>query len=145
MRSESYEAIRDYMAKTFFAFAWADWQEEYGDISLSGVEIMDAIPEEYPDTAYMAADILIKKMEEINGLDIKTIFEICRGAPGEHRREPDADEFGYCMAMQAMGHGVGWDDNHPSMFHNNPRFKVPHVEYSYFDLPENEYPIPVEQ
>lgn len=68
-----------------------------------------------------------------------------RDEPGDHYREPDEDEFGYCMAMQAMGHGVGWDDNHPSMFHekhitwdghniHRPQvFKVPHIKGNYID------------
>jgi hypothetical protein len=93
-------------------------------------------------------------LEKVNGVSLETIFETCRDAEGKHSREPDEDEFGYCMAMQAMGHGVGWDDNHPSMFHakridwvtpkiDRPQtFTVPNLEYSYFDLPETDYPIP---
>lgn len=150
------EQIREYMAKTFFATAWADYQDEYGEGVGMGVEIMDVIPDTYPESAYKAADKLITRMEFINGETIERIYEICRDEPGKHSRDPDPDEFGYCMAMQAMGHGVGWDDNHPSMFHEkhidwdghnihrSKRFDVPHLEYSYFDLPDAEYPIPEE-
>lgn len=147
--------IREYMAKTFFACAWADYQEEFGEGIGMGAEIMDEIPDNYPVSAYDAADHLIKAMERINGATIESIFEICRAEPGNHRREPDEDEFGYCMAMQAMGHGVGWDDNHPGLFHESgwkgkegyrPQiFETPRIEFSYFDLPDSEYPIPNEE
>lgn len=145
--------IRESMAKAFFAAAWADWQDKYGDGVGMGVEIMDVIPDEYPQSAYDAADKLITGMEKINGMSIERIFEICRDEPGDHRGEPDEDEFGHYMAMQSMGHGVSWDDNHPSMFYakridwvepkiNRPQvFKVPSIEFSYFDLPESEYPL----
>lgn len=150
------DQIREYMAKTFFATAWADYQDEYGSGVGMGVEIMDAIPDTYPQSAYDAADKLIAGLEKVNGMDIETIFKTCKDEPGAHHREPDEDEFGYCMAMQAMGHGVGWDDNHPSMFHEkhidwdghnihrSKRFNVPRFEYSYFDLPYTDYPIPSE-
>jgi hypothetical protein len=146
------EQIREYMAKTFFATAWADYQEQALGEGLQG-EIMDQIPDTYPESAYSAADKLIAGLEKVNGTTLETIFQTCRDEPGDHHREPDEDEFGYCMAMQAMGHGVGWDDNHPAMFHekridwvepkiNRPqRFKVPSMEYTYFDLPDSEYPI----
>jgi hypothetical protein len=115
---------------------------------------MGVIPETYPESAYKAADKLIVGLEKLNGVSLETIFETCRDAEGLHMREPDEDEFGYCMAMQAMGHGVGWDDNHPSMFHEKridwvtppiyrpAVFKIPDLEYTYFDLPHAEYPIP---
>jgi hypothetical protein len=147
------DEIRESMAKTFFAVAWADYQEQVLGEGLQG-EIMDQIPDDYPESAYSAADKLIEGLERLNGVTVETIFDLCRKEPGNHYREPDADEFGYCMAMQAMGHGVGWDDNHPSMFHeknihwdnhniDRPQvFKVPNLEYSYFDLPDAEYPIP---
>ncbi len=144
-------AIRRYMAKTFFATAWADWVAQYGEGTPGmGVDIMDLVPDEYPQSAYAAADDLIAGMEKLNGASLETIFKTCQEEPGFHRREPDEDEFGYCMAMQSMGHGVGWDDCHPSMFHNSgigdtrriQRFDTPWVDYSYFDLPEAEYPIP---
>lgn len=148
------DQIREYMAKTFFATAWADYQDEYGDGIGAGQEIMDLIPKPYPQSAYDAADKLIAGLEKLNGVSLETIFETCRDEPGEHEREPDEDEFGYCMAMQAMGYGAGWDDNHPSMFHargltghsdyRKKWFDVPHLEYTYFDLPEGDYPIPNE-
>lgn len=148
--------IREYMAKTFFATAWADYQDAHGEGIGAGQEIMDLIPEPYPQSAYEAADKLVKGLEKVNGASLDSIFQTCRDEPGDHHREPDEDEFGYCMAMQAMGHGVGWDDNHPSMFreryidwvspeiHRPQRFSVPRMEYTYFDLPEEAYPIPRE-
>jgi hypothetical protein len=44
-----------------------------------------------------------------------------------HRKEPEAEDFGH--SMEAMGHGVAWSDDQPSV-----AFDVPHVDCIHYDI-----------
>lgn len=128
--------IREAMAKAFFATAWADYEEQVKHESLAQTEIMDVLPDNIPESAYAAADNVIGTIEKSTGRKISDLYNEAKEAPGDHYKEPDEDSFGHYLAMQAMGHGVSWSDDHPDL-----TFDVPRVEYSYYDLPEAEYPI----
>lgn len=142
---ESYHAddastIRQYMAKTFFASAWADYEEQVAQNPHGGVDIMDVMPDNIPESAFIAADKVINFVQKETGKPISELYNIAANTEGKHYREPTEEDFAYSLAMQSMGHGVGWSDNHPDL-----TFKLPHLEYSYYDLPEDEYPIPEEE
>lgn len=78
---------------------------------------------------------LIREIEKQNGLEnIADPFaliaaEYALGKTAGHTEEPTADLFGHYLAMEALGHGVGWSDSHPD--HD---LKVPDVEFHWTDL-----------
>ena len=72
--------IHQYMARAFFACAWADQQEAMG-CSFSGMEIMDVLPAEIDPAALAAATDLITSMEHANGCSIGALLERCAAAP----------------------------------------------------------------
>jgi hypothetical protein len=100
------DEIIDAMARAFFVSAWADAQEEAGE-SFSGMELMDVAPET-PNEAY---DFAFEKFQEIEaanaGLNLGSFLP-----PGEEEGAFDVNEFGHYLAMESMGHGVGWSDSH---------------------------------
>jgi len=91
--------------------------------SASGLDYDDFAPAT-PAWAYAAADLLYEKFEELNDKPMAAILgeaEAADRAPmaglaGWPRYEIGSDAyldmFGHCLAMQAMGHGVSWFDDH---------------------------------
>ena len=112
--------IIDSAADTAFASSWADWMEEQGE-SVHG-EIMDQAPNT-PAAAKKWARKLIAAMEKLNGKKIDKIYGIAelKALAARHERQAISsrshrltpDNFGYCTAMTALGHGVGWSDDFP--------------------------------
>lgn len=100
------ETIRHYMARAFFASAWADQCEESGNARImSGREILDLIPSEFDPAAWHAADTLIFDMESANGMPVESIFATLACDP-----PITVADFAHYSAMQSMGHGVGLFD-----------------------------------
>jgi len=100
-------------ARAFFVSAWADAAEEQGE-SFSGMQLMDVAPPT-PDEVIEHAARFIKSVEKLNGRSIDELYAEAANAPDEadHSREPTPSEFGHYLAMEAMGHGVSWYDDHP--------------------------------
>jgi len=108
IRAEIIEAA----ARAAYVSAWADWAEEQGE-SLRG-ELMDQAPNT-PLAAKKWARKLIAAMEKMNGQKIDKIYAHAAAMPHTsswHKRATAAD-FGHYTAMQALGHGVSWGDDHP--------------------------------
>lgn len=132
-----------HMALAFFASAWADWTDNHGGGVGSGVEVMDAMPDEMDSAALDAAHKLADGMEASEGKSLEETFWAAVGLAdtddlGGGDRPCDEEHFGHYAAMQAMGHGVGLesvgiDPNH---------FHVPDIEFSQYDLDPVKYPIP---
>lgn len=114
--------IVDAMARALYVVDWAEREEARGR-TYPGENLMEIAPPT-PRVAYRAAEKLAGRIEEKNKLSLDAIYVAASKAPGRHLREPTPDEFGYAVAMQAMGTGVGWSDNHPDV-----DIKIPHVEY----------------
>ena len=112
--------ILDGMAKAYWADAWASQMEEM-QLSghLSGMEIMDVMPQEIPAKAMEIAKKLYAKIEKDNNIKLEDFTP-----PGEE--DFDKDLFGHYLAMEAMGHGVGWSDDH-----EDHGLEIPYVEESY--------------
>jgi hypothetical protein len=77
---------------------------------------MDIAPET-TDDALAEAWRLMGRIEQANGLDIHAAYCKALKADGqdyyaEGVAEANADEFGHYLAMEALGHGVGWADDH---------------------------------
>lgn len=102
-------------ARAGFVQAWADYMEERG-AQLRG-ELMDQAPRT-PPQARTWAKKLIGTMERFSRLPIEEMYERAAADGGS------ATDFGHYAAMQALGHGVAWADDHPS--HG---FTIPRAEF----------------
>lgn len=70
--------------------------------------------------ARLLADSLVKAIEEHDDIRLEEVFQKNASLPDGHLCEPTADSFGYCLAMECLGHGVGWADDHPEHGINLP-------------------------
>ena len=116
--------VVDAMARALFVSAWADAEEESGRKFGGGVELMDIAPKTSPD-AKRHAEKLAKQFEQKNGMSLDELLaKAAEADSGETINADYAGEFGHDLAMQAMGHGVSWFDDH-----NKFPLKVPHTEF----------------
>lgn len=123
--------IRLGMATIFWALAWADHVdgERHDCTNLSGVAIENVMPP-IPEEAYALARTLCFGVESANGKFIERLYQealeadIAAYGPGG-AKEADSTplRFGECLAYEAMGHGVGWDDDHAKV-----EWTLPHIE-----------------
>ena len=122
------DEVVDGMARALFADAWVAEQEEAGE-SFSGTEILDVLPE----TDDEAADEALRfygQVEGTNRTDMAALLEKAGKADGYRSwEEAPADRhgsyawtFGWYVAMQALGSGVSWFDDHGSF-----PLKVPYL------------------
>jgi hypothetical protein len=140
--SEARDQILTGMAKAFFALAYADFVEhldaENPDLDPDdydrpgpGGDWMDYLPS-LPGQAWALAGQLWEAIERDNpkpaGM-FRVIIEM-------DALEPDFDreDFGFCLAMQAMGTGVRWSDSHP-----DHGLKLPYWEVSSFTFAPDAY------
>jgi len=134
------EEITEHATRAFFANAWADWNDEYGSTNVSGKEIMDVMPNDIDPAAKKEAATTIEWMEEHNQAGIEEILEHAKRNPSRYADRPcDEEHFGHYLAMQAMGTGVGLESICDA---DAARIKVPCREFSYFNLDQDEYPVP---
>lgn len=106
------DAVKDGMASAFFATAWADMVEEEGmDVNLSGEEITNIMPEIDP-SAEASAEKLYKRIEKDNGRSMERIVEEMYMREGGDEDYEFEELFGHYLAMESMGHGVSWSDDH---------------------------------
>lgn len=110
--------ILDAMARALFVEAWARNEEEKPKFRERGyggqghqVDIMDVAPRTSP-AAMKSAKELAKDIEKQNGRSLTSLYTTAVAQEG-HRKEPNPTDFGHYLAMQAMGHGVSWWDDHP--------------------------------
>lgn len=131
------------MALAYFACAWADWNDKYGDINLSGKQIMDEMPSEIDPAAMEAAYKLADEMQKANEAALEGLLAAAQEeAEVSHYCQPcDAENFGHYCAMQSLGHGVGLSD----MGLDHDWCEVPDIEFHYFDLDPEKYPIPEDE
>jgi hypothetical protein len=135
------EEIIENMAKAFFASAWADWEDEYGE-GVGGVEILDVMPSRIDPGAVEAAERLASVMEDRYDASLPELLERIQNAPYRYADRPaDAEHFGHYAAMQAMGHGVGLESIGDEKIFPN----FPWMEFTYFDLDPETYPTPAEE
>lgn len=121
-------------AKAFFATAYADFVEEghSTDNELTdderearldlprpgaGEDWMDYIPEVPPAAYALAGELwaLIGSKSDVFGSKINGacgVYSLAERAEAADGEKPDPEQFGHYMAMQAMGHGVSWFDDH---------------------------------
>lgn len=107
------------IARTLYVYAWSNRQDELGRY-IHG-DVFDMAPRRTPARACVEAVRIVGLFEQKNGFSIEIGFEIARQIHGKHYVEPTAERFGFAVAMQALGTGVAWGDDHP-----DPKFKIPH-------------------
>jgi hypothetical protein len=89
-----------------------------------GADWCDVAPES-PIAAYALAGELWALLGVSNpgGAGVYSLANAAADADGIEHDAIDADAFGFALAMQAMGHGVSWFDDHKSF-----PIKVPNME-----------------
>ena len=103
-------------ARALFVSAYADYVEDGKDGEGSddmprpgpGEDWADFAPAA-PPAAYALAGELWASLECANGCSVYSLAATAEAADG---REVDVDAFGFDLAMQWMGSGVSWFDNH---------------------------------
>lgn len=111
------------MARALFVDNWAMGEEERGRRWPPGSDLMDLAPRT-PSRAVLKAARLARRIEQGNRATLPQIYDRALAAPGRHLREPTPCDFGHYLAMQSLGHGVSWFDDHPSF-----PLKLPYIEY----------------
>jgi hypothetical protein len=135
-------------ARAFFVTAYADYVEEghSTDNDLTdderearlelfrpsgGGDWCDYAPET-PPNAYALAGELWNALHVANGE--AGVYSLALRAEAADGTAPDPEQFGHYLAMQAMGHGVSWFDDHKAF-----PIKVPHVECSMCSFSDEAY------
>jgi hypothetical protein len=132
--------IVEAMARALFVSTYVDWAEEMNrqghdvEIACCGSDWMDVAPE----TTREAQDLawyLLGRIEQANGTNI---WALAAAAWRADFKSMDAEEFccdrtlkfdkdfGHCLAMMAMGSGVGWWDDHVKF-----PLEVPYIETAF--------------
>lgn len=126
-------------ARALFVLEWANEMERQG-ITFPGAKLEDVAPATPLDVLIVAARLL-GCVEQLNGLSLAVIWANAREGEG-HRRAPTVEDFGWAIAMQALGTGVAWTDDHPEFslpgepVRGRRGFRVPAFS---FDLAEIAY------
>lgn len=132
-RTHVYNEFIEGAARSAFVLAWANWMEEKGDgRSLSGQRLEDVAPKT-PAKAKAWAKKLVTAMEKANGRSIDAMYEHALSIDGlsheasRHDRKSSAEAFGSDTALEAIGTGVSWADDH-----TEHGFKIPGAEFNMF-------------
>lgn len=119
------EEFSDGAARAAFVSSWGDHEEERGK-TYSGLDLMDVAPST-PLSAYVWAGQLIGALEAANHESIFVLGSRAAKADGEDWDSFDGQDLGHYLAMEALGHGVSWFDDHKKF-----KLKFPHMEYSWY-------------
>lgn len=112
--------ILEGMARCIWVMSWASWYEELSKperralrlpASLSGRTIDDVAPAT-PESAYEAARDLYLLIDRANGKTCGELFQRACEVDGCEWNAENAELFGHYLAMQSMGEGVSWFDDH---------------------------------
>ena len=113
------DEILESVARTLFVTAFADActdEEAHPDFDAgdqaagAGENWFDTVTDPTPEAATVKAAEIAADFEARNGRTVEDAAAEWAGYPG-HVREPNEDRFGYFLAMQSLGAGVGlWDD-----------------------------------
>jgi hypothetical protein len=135
-------------ARAFFVTAYADYVEEGHStdneldddererrLSLPspgpGEDWMDYAPPT-PPNAYALAGELWNAIHAANGE--AGVYSMALRAEAVDGEAPDPEKFGHYLAMQAMGHGVSWFDDHGDF-----DIEIPHIECSQCSFSDEAY------
>lgn len=131
--SDFRDAFIEGAARAFFVSAYADFCEDQAGKSDDaadatyyisagpGEDWADVAPSETPANAYALAGELWAGLYHLNGK--AGPYTLANNAEAADGKPIDAEEFGHYLAMEAMGHGVSWFDDHATF-----EIKVPSIE-----------------
>lgn len=122
-------------ARAIFVLAYADFAEQASDddrfpIARNGEDWYDRAPET-PPAAYALAGRMWSEIEARNGA---SIYAIAEWAATADDAQPDPEKFGRDLAMEWMGTGVSWEDDHAPF-----GLEIPHGEVSGYTFDESAY------
>lgn len=125
--------IMDGAARAFWLCAYADWASEHKDRTdisrpKPGEDWADYAPET-PGVAYFYAGQLMVMLRDKNEVPIEILWRRACEADGY---DSDPEDFGHCLAMQAMGHGVSWFDDHEPF-----EIEIPYLDVSWYHFDED--------
>lgn len=138
--SDFRDAFIEGAARAFFVCAYADFVEDpereddghdYASASM-GADWADMAPATTPPNAYALAGELWAGLYALNGK--AGPYTLVLNAEAADGAEIDAEEFGHYLAMEAMGHGVSWFDDHEKF-----PLEVPHMECSGYTFDPEAY------
>lgn len=113
----------------FGGLAWADELEEHGLSShISGQDILEVMPP-VPQKAVELARAFIEKVQSLNNVNL-TEF-IPPGSDPETWSQDDEETLGHYLALEAMGHGATYMDDH-----EEHGLKLPYLEGTEYELEE---------
>ncbi len=118
-------AVINGMARCLFVLEWSDREDEHGR-HYPG-QALEHVAPPTPREAIDAAHNLCGRFEQLNGLDVHALLwqaAVADGKPHEYPGDRYAENFGHYLAMQALGHGVGWFDDHARF-----PLRFPHFEF----------------
>lgn len=117
--------------------AWLDGRDHWADEHCKqGAEVPKGCPDP-PDEVMLHAASLWGRVSQLNKMSPVCLLAMAKAADGMHDEDiADAEycfDFGWCLAMQSLGHGVSWFDDHEQF-----EMETPDVEfYVYFDNPKD--------
>lgn len=121
------------MARAMFVSAWGDLEEDQGR-SYPGQDLMDVAPET-PDYVLIKANECAEAIEKANFAPLDALLTLAFTAEHKGKRDKNisitewigenAELFGHYLAMEAMGTGVSWSDDHARI-----HIKIPDYEFS---------------
>ena len=114
------ESILAHMARTLFVSTFADACDDSeafpgfdarGQEAGPGEDWFDTVTDPTPPQAEEKAREIAADFEARNDWPLEVAGEQWASTPGQCYRMADDEAFGFRLAMQALGHGVGlWDD-----------------------------------
>ena len=119
------------IARALFVTAWADEMEEQGRSFPPQTELMSVAPST-PTVAIKEAWRLTGALENENKMGILPLIYQAAKADGldmetmpKSQKLEYASDFGHYLAMESLGHGVSWFDNHASFDLKHPYYDHP--------------------
>lgn len=103
------------VAVAYYASAWADNAETNGPPYPPGCELTDEAGEPPPDWVDWAMRVA-GALAYSAGCNVHAIVQRALDT-NDTPRDTGAfiEDLGFCLAMQVMGHGVRWSDDHPDL------------------------------
>jgi hypothetical protein len=110
-------------ARAFWVMAWASAAEQRGKRLPPGDLTVHSPPT--PLSAYVAAGELIGRLAEMNKAGLHELARRAEKAERMKHGDLDGAAFGHALAMESLGTGVSWFDDHKAF-----DIRVPYMEYS---------------
>jgi len=132
-RFSAEEAILEGMARALWVTSYADWVEQQGPTAQKklgargGQDWSDVAPETPADALEAARDLYLAISRANNESPVDLLGTAAR-ADGVKATRAYADSFGHCLAMQALGHGVSWFDDHKQFPLKFPKYFEAHCD-----------------